>query len=184
MNIEKLEKLNELKEKGILTDEEFQTQKAIIMSNEGEKVKISSNENGSLKKLEHLEQLVQQNIVTPEEYSVCKENILKDLMKKDPKSIRSDYVWFLAFAPLYGQIIENFIMNYVNGGENVFLITIFINILLSILDSKELKKAGYEDKFLDESWLVPAYLYQRAKLLNENPSYLWLWIVCFVIILL
>ena len=32
-------------------------------------------------------------------------------------------------------------------------------------------------------WLIPVYLYQRAKVLNQNLAYFIVWIVCFALML-
>ena len=45
MDIEKLEKLNELKEKGILTEEEFNIQKKELLSNNEQSQNVSKKQN-------------------------------------------------------------------------------------------------------------------------------------------
>jgi len=49
MNLEKLEKLNELRENGILTQEEFEKQKKELLMNDGDKISTFSEGKFSLK---------------------------------------------------------------------------------------------------------------------------------------
>lgn len=60
------------------------------------------------------------------------------------------------------------------------MITIALNIMLSILDERKLEKAGVKtEKFKGMVWLVPVYLFQRAKALDQSLAYFIVWIVCF-----
>lgn len=109
--------------------------------------------------------------------------------------VSNTLVWVLAFAPILGFMLEAFVSGIVSGGNehramralfdgDFFYITVALNILLSVFDEKRLKKAGNNtDKFKGWVWLVPVYLYQRAKNLRQSLSYFIVWIVSFVLIL-
>jgi len=63
-------------------------------------------------------------------------------------------------------------------------ITLLLNVGLSYLDEKKLEKAGTDtESFKGMVFLVPVYLYQRAKALNHNMAYLGVWTACFVLML-
>ncbi|PAU59200.1 hypothetical protein BZL41_17010 [Pseudomonas sp. PIC25] len=109
--------------------------------------------------------------------------------------VNNTLVWVLAFAPILGLFLESFIAMLVYGNEHramnavadgkLFYITVALNILLSFLDEKRLQKAGHKtDAFKGWVWLVPVYLYQRAKHLKQNLAYFVVWVVCFVLVLL
>ncbi|QLF94884.1 DUF4339 domain-containing protein [Pseudomonas sp. ABC1] len=111
------------------------------------------------------------------------------------RNVNNTLVWVLAFAPLLGLFLESFIAMLVYGDENsameavaeskFFYITIALNILLSVLDEKRLQKAGHNTSaFKGWVWLVPVYLYQRAKQLKHNLAYFSVWIGCFALVLL
>lgn len=147
MDIEKLEKLNELKEKGIITEEEFIEQKMKVLSHD--------------------------NIVQSAE----KEQSVNSLSKID-----SNYIWALVLAPIIGAFFKGFIAGLTSTYiDNWWFVTVIVNITFSYLDAKELKKCGYEEKFLDNAWFVPMYLYERSKLLKESQMYLIIWTVLLVL---
>lgn len=99
--------------------------------------------------------------------------------------IDNNIVWILAFAPLIGEMIEQFIMGALDfpHNKNLWFITYFLNVLLCYYDSDKLKKAGYDTESLGATWIIPAYLYKRAEMLKENNAYLWVWVVIFILIL-
>ena len=107
-----------------------------------------------------------------------------------PQNVKSKLdntvICLLAFAPILIIIIEVFI----SGGDGLgagpgFLLGLAVNSGLAILDESIIKKAGYESNNLIWAiFLVPVYLWQRATITNQSRSYFWIWIVCFVIVLL
>ena len=110
-------------------------------------------------------------------------------------NLNNTLVWSLAFAPILGIFLEivismivyddeDWALDAVSAGE-FFYITIALNILLSFIDEKRLKKAGHNTSALKGwVWLVPVYLYQRAKHLKQNLAYFIVWICCFIFTLL
>jgi len=51
------------------------------------------------------------------------------------------------------------------------------------MDERKLKAAGHDTKKMGGAWLVPVYLYKRARVLKHNLAYFIVWVVCFVAIL-
>ena len=104
-------------------------------------------------------------------------------------------VWVLAFAPIIGYLMEWFVAGALNGSEaaakramenaSYWYITLALNLLLSFFDEKRLQKAGHNtSRFRGWVWLVPVYLYQRAKNLQQNLAYFIVWLVTFALVLL
>lgn len=110
--------------------------------------------------------------------------------------INNTVVWVLAFAPLIGTFLAGLIAGIIAKGNEAealydlksfkYTIMIFLlNTALSIIDEKQLKKAGHNtNKFKGWVWLVPVYLYQRARATKQNLSYFIVWIICFLLIFL
>jgi hypothetical protein len=110
------------------------------------------------------------------------------------EKVNNTIVWVLAFAPLIGYFLESFIAGAVHGNEfaaavamannNYWYVTLALNIVLAFSDEKRLKAAGHNtEKFKGWVWLVPVYLYQRAKATKQNFAYFIVWVACFVWIL-
>lgn len=109
--------------------------------------------------------------------------------------VNNTVVWVLAFAPLIGLFLEYFFAGLVNSSSQYaaeaameeskyWFITVALNIALSIMDEKKLKKAGNNtEKFKGWVWIVPVYLFQRAKNLKHNYAYFGVWVACFILTL-
>ena len=120
-------------------------------------------------------------------------------------NVSNGTVWVLALAPVIGLVLEYFIagiiysdspdpdwmagtglsqsdldvFNAVESGS-LFFVTVILNIALSILDERKLRKAGWDtNKIRGMVWLVPVYLFKRAKLLEQNMAYFIVWLVAF-----
>ena len=88
--------------------------------------------------------------------------------------------WVIGFAPIIGAFAETLIESIIGGGGSfIFLVTIAINIFLCTKDQRELLASGIDTAALGNVWLVPIYLFNRAKILNEKPAYAILWCVLF-----
>lgn len=110
--------------------------------------------------------------------------------------INNTTVWVLAFAPVIGYILEFFIASMLSGGSEAaavnamvsskyWFVSLLLNVALSILDEKQLKNAGHNtDKFRGWVWLVPVYLYQRAKATKQNLAYFIVWLICFFLMII
>lgn len=112
------------------------------------------------------------------------------------EAIDNTLIWVLAFAPIIGLFLEYVVAGAQYGGNEYLValavksnkywfITLALNIGLAFFDEKRLKKAGHNtDKFKGWVWLVPVYLYQRAKATKQNLAYFIVWMVCLVLTLL
>jgi hypothetical protein len=107
-------------------------------------------------------------------------------------AVNNKVVWVLAFAPLIGYLLESFIAGLLGSthsqwerdmSENRYwYVTVILNITLCLFDDRLLKQAGYDmRRFKWWVFVVPVYLYQRAKLLKQNQACFIAWIVCFFI---
>ncbi|ACF43248.1 DUF4339 domain-containing protein [Pelodictyon phaeoclathratiforme] len=112
--------------------------------------------------------------------------------------VKNTVIWVLAFGPILGYMLEYFVAGSVYSDSQYhsylveravskgefWYITLILNIALATWDEMQLKKAGTNtNRFHGWVWLVPVYLYQRAKALKHNQAYFIVWIVCFVLIL-
>ena len=103
--------------------------------------------------------------------------------------VKNTYMWILAFAPILGYVLESFIAGqkygvYIYTGE-FWYTTLALNILLCIFDSVVLKKAGHDtSKFIFWFFLIPVYIYSRAKHLKQSQICLIIWVVAFALTLL
>lgn len=101
------------------------------------------------------------------------------------ENVNNTLVWWLAFMPILGSIVEYVIASALGvGSQSMWFITLGLNILLSYMDEKKLKAAGYPTKQLGATWLIPVYLYRRAKMLKQSPAYFIVWIVTFIFMLI
>jgi hypothetical protein len=100
------------------------------------------------------------------------------------QAVNNSMVWWLAFMPILGSIIE-YLMSDATGiaSKSLWFITIGLNVLLCTLDDKNLQKAGYNTKPLGSSWVIPVYLFKRAKFLKQSYSYAIVWCVTFIVLL-
>ncbi|MBV7515888.1 DUF4339 domain-containing protein [Pseudomonas sp. PDM25] len=103
-------------------------------------------------------------------------------------SVNNTVVWLLASAPLLGYLLEAFVAGATGGGQRAlseghyWYLTVFLNIALSLFDEKRLKNAGHDTRrFKGWVFIVPVYLYQRAKMLNQNLVHLIVWIGSFAL---
>lgn len=95
-------------------------------------------------------------------------------------AVNNTIVWILAFAPIIGGVLEAFLSGLFHTKSALLaFVTIALNIGLSILDEKKLNAAGHNTEALGlgSAWLVPVYLYKRAKALKHNMAYFIVWIV-------
>jgi hypothetical protein len=112
-----------------------------------------------------------------------------------PAHINNALVWTIALAPiayaLFGGMIQSYelenpfeehpVLGFLN-----FFVPAGINAALCLLDERQLKLAGYADKWLTlfGIMLAPVYLFLRAKRLRQIPSYGIVWVACFILSIL
>lgn len=114
-------------------------------------------------------------------------------------SIPNGVVWVLAVAPLIGLFLECVVAGVMAGDAadvdraialaiasgTYWYISLGINVGLSLLDERRLRAAGVDTAgFGKVAFLVPVYLWKRAKALKQGAGYFWVWIGAFVFVLL
>lgn len=163
---------------------------------------VADNERIGPKSTEELRTLIRQNTITkntmvwnsnmPEWVAASQTNLFDGVYdEKNPppisgSNINNSIVWVLAFAPWIGGIIEGAISELCNIPiEKLWLITVGLNIGLCYLDDKILIKGGHNTQNLT-GWvfLVPVYLYKRARMLNQNLAYFILWCITLLLLLI
>ena len=93
----------------------------------------------------------------------------------------SGMAWVIACAPLIGAFAEGFfsaLFHYAGG--MLFMVSVGINVFLCTKDEQNLKASGTDTSALGNTWLVPLYLFNRAKTLGEKPAYAILWCILFL----
>ena len=100
-------------------------------------------------------------------------------------AVSNKIIWVLAFAPLIGVFLEG-VFSGLTGvpRESLWFITLALNIILGYADEKKLRSAGHDTSKMGAAWLVPVYLFKRAKILKHNYAYFIVWCVLFGLLLI
>jgi len=97
-------------------------------------------------------------------------------------AVNNTLVWWLAFGPLLGLFLAEFLAGATDKDVAAFWwTTLVLNIGLSIADEKKLKQAGHDTASMGMAFIVPVYLFKRAKVLKQSNSYFVVWVVLFVL---
>jgi hypothetical protein len=96
-------------------------------------------------------------------------------------------IWILALSPIVGIFLE--LIGFVLIGLPIPILPDIVVIVLSIyfgyVDQKKLKATGHDTSRMGPPWLVPIYLFKRARILKHRLSYLIVWCgLCGVLVLL
>lgn len=109
--------------------------------------------------------------------------------------VNNGLVWALAFAPLAYLFVDVALLNYQNShpaGDEFFeaflsplswLVPVLTNAVLCLVDTEQLKRAGYSSGWLTlfALLLAPVYLFLRAQRLRQTPTYGFVWIASFIV---
>lgn len=132
------------------------------------------------------------------DWTLIENTVLRNILPGPPPlsgvHVNNTIVWILAFAPLIGLVLEYVVAGALYGNEwqaqvavkenKFWYITLALNLCLCFFDERKLKKAGIDtSKFSGWVWLVPVYLYQRARYLKQNLAYFIVWIATFALII-
>ena len=109
-----------------------------------------------------------------------------------PAQINNGLVWTLAILPIPYAFLTGVSAVYAanNPYENhtvlrlvAFGLPALLNAVLCLLDERQMKRAGYADKWLTlvGVLLAPGYLFLRASRLRQTPSYAFAWVISFVL---
>ncbi|HPA57165.1 MAG TPA: DUF4339 domain-containing protein [bacterium] len=91
--------------------------------------------------------------------------------------VNNTFIWLLAFAPIFGTIIEGMFFQEVSF-KRTMIFWIILNSCLAIIDDMSLEKAGHRTNNLGWAmFCVPIYIWRRASLTHQSKSYFWVWIV-------
>lgn len=101
----------------------------------------------------------------------------------------------LASAPLIGALLEGLVASILASNtyaleqallnNDYWYITLIINISFAVMDEIKLKQAGIDTtSFGKVVFLIPVYMWMRAKSLNQKPIYFWVWIALFIVVIL
>lgn len=96
-------------------------------------------------------------------------------------------IWILAWSPLVGIFLELAGLALIGLPIPIIpdIIALPLSIYLAYVDRKKLKAAGHDTSRLGPPWLVPVYLFKRARMLNHKMTYLLVWCgLCGVLVLL
>lgn len=107
--------------------------------------------------------------------------------------VSNTITWVLAFAPLLGFFLKALLIGATGGEEEDFMaalhsgqlwyVTVLLNVGLSFWDFKTLQRAGVDTKAYGKMvWVVPVYLWKRAKSLGHSPAYFWVWLAMFILV--
>jgi len=96
-------------------------------------------------------------------------------------------IWILALSPVVGIFFE--LIGFMLLGLPVLIlpeiVVIALSIYLGYIDQKKLKASGHDTSKMGPPWLVPIYLFKRARILKHKLSYLFVWCgLCGVLVLL
>ena len=103
-----------------------------------------------------------------------------------PAHVNDKVAWLIASVPLIGLFIERIVTQTsgpppVNG---VILCYFLAYSILILSDVKQIAKSGRNPEKVNLGgwfWLVPVYLFKRAKTLGQPLNYFWAWVVTFCI---
>jgi len=114
-------------------------------------------------------------------------------------TINNGVVWLLALAPILGLMLQSFVAGVLASSAysaeaevsqalqsgRFWYLTLLLNIGLSLLDLQRLKAAGVDTRAYGRVvFLVPVYLWKRARSLHQQPITFWVWSAAFVLSLL
>ena len=100
-------------------------------------------------------------------------------------AVSNGIIWVVAFALPIGLILEEFVADLLSmSPDNLWFITVALNVGLCYLDENRLSQAGHDtDRFGSWAWLVPVYLYQRARATGQRLGYFVVWMAWFALLL-
>ncbi|HPS31665.1 MAG TPA: DUF1566 domain-containing protein [bacterium] len=94
--------------------------------------------------------------------------------------VNNTFIWLLAFAPIFGTIIEGLFFQEVSFKRTMIFWTV-LNSGLAIIDDLNLKKAGHKTNNIGWAiFFVPVYIWRRASLTHQSKSYFWVWVVAVI----
>lgn len=99
-------------------------------------------------------------------------------------AVKNSLVWLLASSPIFGGICTMLLSPLVDTAGGLFWLTPALSLLCVYADDRRLKLAGYDTDAMGAAWLIPVFLWKRAKILRQNNAYFWVWCVTFAFAIL
>jgi hypothetical protein len=86
-------------------------------------------------------------------------------------------VWLLALSPIVGIFFEMLGIVLIGMPWLIFpdVIALALCIYLAYVDQRRLKAAGHDTSKMGPPWLVPVYLFKRARMLEHKLTYFIVW---------
>jgi hypothetical protein len=86
-------------------------------------------------------------------------------------------VWILALSPMVGVFFELLGLVLIGMPWLIFpdIIGLALSIYFAYVDQKKLKAVGHDTSKLGPPWLVPVYLFKRARMLKHKLTYFIVW---------
>jgi hypothetical protein len=99
-------------------------------------------------------------------------------------AVDNSLVWVLVAIPLCSAFIERIVdaPSFFSSGWTWTCIIVAANWTISLVDEKRVKRSGVATRDISFGfwfWLIPVYLYQRARALRGGKNYVWAWWVSF-----
>lgn len=144
MDIEKLEKLNELKEKGIITQEEFDIQKKIILNKDDDIIPNKATPINTDKSV----------------WGYFVECLTKKYCSFKGRARRKEYFGYMLFRALIGIFIVAFLENFSDGilGYHMEIVVLLVVLFFLLPDCgvwvRRLHDAGYSAWWITLPWLI------------------------------
>lgn len=104
-------------------------------------------------------------------------------MQSQAMTLQNQFAWLLALTPIFYTVFDLIMWQNFNvaPGNISWLIYFGFNTLLAKLDERELERCGVDIQFWLGAFIVPYYLWKRAKLTDGNQSYLIVWVVSMLV---
>jgi len=96
-------------------------------------------------------------------------------------------IWILAVSPIVGIFFELLGLALIGMPWLIYpdIIALALSIYLGYIDKQRLETMGHDTSQLGPPWLVPVYLFKRARRLKHKLTYFTVWCgLCAVVILL
>ncbi|MFZ5675706.1 MAG: DUF4339 domain-containing protein [Pseudomonadota bacterium] len=118
-----------------------------------------------------------------------------------PNLVKNGWAWLVAFVPLIDAAINLMIQGYVEGEceagralrcaafaadptiySTPWWAVAIVNSVFCVLDERRLARAGYSTRYMPflALFVVPIYLFARAKRLKQTPWHAIVWVGCFL----
>jgi DNA-directed RNA polymerase subunit RPC12/RpoP len=99
-------------------------------------------------------------------------------------AVNNKVIWIATFTPIWGGFLVYLIAKATDSNpKNLWFCWPILNGILCLVDEHILENAGHNTKKFSGlfAWLIPVYLFKRARALKQSLSYFIVWIVCWIV---